>query len=154
MPKTEIINFDNENDTAKLWALVESSGRSTVETMRKIAAAIRRLEELGEDVSHLRSKIGAGMLAVYRKVACNQVMPEVVIGFAGIQKLMTKIAALPLPDQKRMVDGKALKIMMLGGDHRLVKPIELSGDDIKQLFGPNGLRSDAEQITYLHDEQR
>lgn len=146
--------IESETDIAKLWEMLHEKLTFTVETVREMAAIVRRLEELGCDTGELRTKLNSGILKMIRRVAFNQMMPEVFVEFLGTPRLQEKIAALPLPDQKRMVEGKPIKVIVSAEDHRMVAPFDMTKDDVKQVFGPDGIRNDREQIAYLADESR
>jgi hypothetical protein len=118
---------------------------TTIESFLKLARIVRRLEELGYDLSDIRIAIHPWI----RKLAYDQLRPQVIVRFLGKPRLFAKIAALAIPDQERLADGGTMKVMELNGDHRNCDPLDLLPEQISQVFGPEGLRTDAEQIAYL-----
>lgn len=120
----------------------------SAEGLSRAAAAVRRLEEIGDDVSDLRH----GMLEYLRLIAHGQVLPELVASYAGRPLLLSKATTLPIPDQRRIAAGEPIRVLSLvdgGVDHRLVSPADLTSSDIRQVFGPGHIRNDAQQRGFL-----
>jgi len=142
------------SDTEALRAQLAGSLARTAQEMLRMAAIVRTLEERGVDLRDLR----VGMLDYLRRVAYGQVLPEVVVRFAEHPLLIRRIAALALPDQRRLVEGQGVPVAVRREDgtidHRLADPLFLSGPQINQVFARDRLRSIAEQTLVLEDPQR
>jgi hypothetical protein len=117
----------------------------TVENIVKVAAAVRRLEELGDDLSDMEISI----LPQIRKVAYGQIVPDLLVRFQGYPSLLRKLTALPIPDQKRMAALEPVKVLESGGDHRMVPPLRMTNGEINQVFAADHIRDDAEQAAWL-----
>lgn len=135
--------------TADLRRELASSLHHTVAHFVRLAWIVRLLEERGEDLSDLRS----GLLDYLRRIAYGQVLPEIVVRFASSPAMLRRIAALPLPDQRRIAAGETVPLVVWGEsgrpDVRQVDPAYLAADQMRRVFGPNGLRSESEQIVLL-----
>lgn len=122
----------------------------SVETIIRIAAIVKRLEELGDDLSDVR----LSLLPQIRKVAYGQLLPGLLVAMQGRRTLLKRASAIPIPEQQDIVDGKPLKVMQAGGDHRMVRPLDLSTLEVKQVFGRDCIRDEAEQATWLREDER
>ena len=120
----------------------------TVDELKEAANIVRALEEKGEDLSDLRS----GLFNYLRLIAYDQLLPEVVVRFAGSPALMRNVAALPLPDQKRLADGGQIELAVRRGtkfDTRNVAPVDLNKEQFHQVFAGGRIRSVQEQMAQL-----
>ena len=72
----------------------------TAENLLRLAVVVNELEGRGEDLSGLRF----GLLPFLRQIGSGKLLPEVVITFAGQPAAIKRIAALPLEEQRRIVD--------------------------------------------------
>ena len=129
----------------------------TVKQILRLSWIVRTLEERGQDLTGLRQKVGA-LLDYLRRVAHGQLLPEVVVRFAGSPMLVQAIAQLPTPDQQKLASGEKVTLVVPGtGDegmtHRLLDPLQLSRDQVAQVFGKGRLRAEAEQIALLEDRR-
>lgn len=119
----------------------------------EMAAIVRLLEERGEDMSDLRF----GLLQYLRKIAFGQLLPEVVVKFQSSPLLMGRVAALPIPEQERVVNRGEITVVLIrdGGeiDRRLVPATSLSQSEIRQVFAPNHMRNEGEQVSWLRERR-
>ena len=136
-------------DKDELRRLLVQTLSVTVMDFIRLAAVVRRAEELGDDLSDME----ISLVPQLRRIAYDQMLPEVLVRFQGNLRVLRKVASLPLPDQRRIVDGEPCKVMLLNGDHRLVSPLNLTGREVSQVFGPDGLRHEGEQLAYLRERQ-
>jgi hypothetical protein len=114
----------------------------------RMAAIVRLLEKRGEDLSDLRY----GLLGYIRKIACGQLLPEVVVKFQGAPLLLNRISSLPIPDQEKVVKTETFRVVrILNGDIdvRTVPPMLLSRDEVAQVFAADHIRDEIEQQVYL-----
>lgn len=138
-----------ELPTEKLREQLGRTLKLTAEHLLRLALIVRILEERGEDLSDLR----LGLLSHLRRIAYGQVLPEVVVRFAGSPALVQRISNLPLPDQERLAQGEPVKLVTVGADgqadHLLVDPLNMSMPQLAQVFAPDRLRGEAEQLALL-----
>lgn len=123
----------------------------TAEQIRKAAAIIGILESRGEDLSQFKS----GLVTYLRKVACGQVLPEIVIKFFGRDSLRY-VAALPIPDQERCLrdDGIEIGVFVNGEIDTRVKPVvDLEKHEARQVFAADHIRNPNEQIAWIRAQE-
>lgn len=123
------------------------------ESIRVTAAAIRILEERGEDLSEL--KLAA--IEWFRKVAYGQLLPETFSEFRDNRRLFLAVADLPTPDQQRILSGHSLPVLCITNgavSERQVAPREMQPDEIRQVFAKGKIRSLAEQRGWLESKRK
>jgi hypothetical protein len=120
----------------------------TLENVLRLAAIVKRIDELGFEVS-----ISSAVLPYIRKIAHGQLMPELFVTLQGDQVLLDKAMCLSIPEQKLIAENKPIRVMEIGGDHRKVPPMSMTRREIKQVFGRGAIRNDSEQIGWLRDQQ-
>lgn len=123
--------------------------RLTAVTLIEMALAIREFDERGIDLSGLR----LSLLIYLRRIAYGQTLPEVVATLVGRRDLLQRIAFLPLPDQARCVQEEGLAVaaeILPDGtvDVRRRRVIDLEPWEVRQVFGPNGIRNEFEQAAW------
>jgi hypothetical protein len=114
----------------------------------RLATIVRILEERGEDLSDLK----IGLLGHLRKIAYGQLLPEIVVRFVSTPSMMKKIAELPIPDQAHLAEGGKVKLVIKGPHgwtNRMADPLLMPYELFRQVFGPRGIRDEAEQILVL-----
>lgn len=137
---------DGELDK-ELAATLEVSAAHLV----KLALIVRQKEERGHDLSDLK----IGMIGYLRRIAYGQVVPEVVARFGAAPNLLRKVAALPIPDQKRCLSPKGIPVGEMSGDrvtHRLVDPLTMRRGEIQQVFAPDHIREPEAQIAWMRSQ--
>ena len=132
-------------DIEELRALLVEALSISLEKIFIMAGVIRRLDELGDDLSDLELP----WLSELRKVGDGQILPGVIMLLRGKPSLLQKVAALPLRDQKLIASGEPLKVLLPGGDHCMVLPANMNGNEIRQMFAADHIRGDAEQASWL-----
>src|SRR5262245_11330835 len=118
-------------DTESLRAELARCMSDTASHLLRLAAIVRVLEERGEDLSDLK----IGMVRHLRRIAYGQILPEVVVRFGSSAMLIDKIGSLPLPDQRRIASGEPVKMLVGGGDYRMVDPLNMTQRQVHQAFG-------------------
>ena len=133
------------------WLLeqLKDSLSITVRHVIKVAALLRRLEERGVEVD-----IEFSLIPLLRKVSYGQVLPELVVTLQGDATLLNKAASLAIPEQRVFAKNEPVKVMQAGGSHRMVPPLSLTRRELRQVIHRGKIRSDAEQIGWLSDEQQ
>lgn len=122
----------------------------TADHLLATALIIRELEERGEDLSDLK----LGLLPYLRRIAHGQVVPELVVRYAGFPALINRLASFPLPEQRRIAAGEPVDLLVLrgeGSDTRRVDPLHLTRDQLYQVFATDHIRTAAEQAAMLED---
>jgi hypothetical protein len=93
-----------------------------------------------------------GLLHHLRRIACGMLLPEVVVQFAGKPSLIAIIGNLPIPEQRRIANGGTVRVLVLeAGDttHRMMQPLAMTPQQVRQAFANDHLRDDAEQAAIL-----
>lgn len=135
-------------DTAALKRELVLTASAAAGQVLRMAAIVRLLEERGEDLSEVK----VGMIRYLRRIAYGQVLPEIVTTFSDYPLLLNRLTSLPLPDQDRIARGESVEVMIStdnGPDVRLIAPINLTAEQVYQVFGDGRVRSDSEQVAYL-----
>lgn len=148
-PPTEGISTLSTLSTQELRSELNRALDMTAAHLRRLAAIVRLLEERGEDLSDLR----LGLLGYLRQIAWGRLLPEIVVRYAEFPSALRAIAALPPPDQERFARGDGVPLIVRredgSTDKRMADPLRITGEQVRQLFGPRGLRDEAEQILWL-----
>lgn len=122
--------------------------RLTADAMLRAAFIVRELEARGENLSGLRP-----MLPVLRKIAAEQVLPEVVVRFGGHRRLLSIVSNLPMEDQQKLAAGEPVPLIVHAEDgkrtQRMADPLEMRPEQISQAFAPDHLREPSEQHLLL-----
>lgn len=133
-------------------ALADSLGL-TAKSLLRSACLVHVLEERGEDLTGLR----IGMLNHLKKIACGQLLPEVVVRFAGKPSLIAVVGNLPIDQQCRLAAGDAVQLLVYGDDGkrtiRNADPLVMTPRQVMQVFARDHVRNQAEQALIL-DERR
>lgn len=140
-------------DTDALREVFREAIAMTVTGIVRAAASIRLLEERGEDLDELGNY---NLFQMLRRVAYGSVLPEVVARFQGSSSVMRKIAALPIPDQRRLVEDRPLAVVVVDGEafaHRLIPPSRMTPKQLQQVFAGDHIRDQAEQRTWLEERR-
>lgn len=136
----------------ELISIVDSEAASL---LRK-AQIIKELEESGENFSEWKRPIP--FFNYLRRIACGQMLPEVLVRFGGNAEALNRISQLPLQDQKRLADGEQLKLLFYKEDGTLdqqsVDPAEVNGKTLRRLIAKdNHILSEGEQSLALREWQ-
>lgn len=139
--------------TDELRDRLASQLQLTADHMLRTAMIVRELEERGEDLSDLK----LGLLPYLRRIAHGQVVPELVVRYAGFPALIQRLANFPLPEQRRIAAGEPIELLVFRGDEtdtRMVDPLHLTRDQLYQVFAANHVRTAPEQAAFLEDFRR
>lgn len=132
--------------TEKLRGMfVESYGKAA-EFIARASVCVKLMEERGENLR------GIPQIQLFRRVACGQVLPELVWKFME-SPARREVERLPLPDQRKLAESPFLPVAepASGGGYtkRMVDLTTASVTLVKQVIGPEGVRSPEEQIAYI-----
>ena len=139
-------------DAAKLRVEFARMMQVAAEHLLAISALVQTADDNGIDLG-----VPAGMLYPFRQIARKRLHPAAYTKFLGTTDLLNKVQALPLAEQKRLADGGAVPVYSFTNgkpEKREVPPHELVGVERGQVFGPNGIRSVAEQRSWLEARQK
>jgi len=134
---------------AELTQLFESNAGITAKVIYKGAMIIRAAEEKGMDTSGWRRKY-PGFYDFLRRVAYGSVLPGV-YEFQG--RLRQAVSMLPLTDQKRLVNGEAVSVLLADGDVRKILPADMEPAMVRQVFHIGRIRAIQEQQVFLDEEK-
>lgn len=146
---------DNDNDLDGMTErqLVEELQRCCTVSVRVIvrqAACIRRLEAKGVDLSAFK----VGMVQFVFLVAYGKLLPEAVVRFMGSKRLLKALVSLSPEEQRRLSEPEArlpVVVVAPGGGYttRMVAPADMGSEQLAQVFGDTGIRSEAQQAAFL-----
>jgi hypothetical protein len=142
--KSEITRIGKSTDSEELLRELKESLQITVNHVIKLAAIVRRLEDLGVSVS-----FDFSWLPFIRRIAYGQLHPKLFVSLQGDHTFLNQVASLPIPDQVKVAENEPFRVMQIGGDHRLVSPLSMTRIERKQVFAQGRIRSDGEQIGWL-----
>lgn len=74
----------------------------TAPKLTRLAEVVAELDRRGERLS-----IPKGLAVIFRRIANRELLPDVVVRFAGKPTLARKIGALPVAEQRRLLDDAA-----------------------------------------------
>jgi hypothetical protein len=134
--------------TAQLRQELSRGLRLAADNLLRLALVVKALEARGEDLSGLR----VGLLLFLRQIAAGQLLPEVVVRFAGVPSLIERIGRLPHDEQRRLADGGQVTIVTAARSGFAVEqkdPLALTPRQIGLAFAPDHLRSEEEQKEWL-----
>lgn len=146
----DISRIATESDIAALVSELTSCMSVTVHAIVRIGAIIRRLDELEFDVDSLRLP----NLNYFRKVAHGKMVPQLFVSLIGAPIVLRKVANLPLIDQKRIADGKPVKLLLHGGDHMMLRVEDMTNDQARQVFASDHIRNDSEQSAWITERSQ
>ena len=138
-------------DTDQLLKEYEQEKATTLKHVVRLAAIVLLLEERECDLSG----VSIPGLDYVRKVAYGQLRPEVYARYAAHPRALRKIAALPIPDQRRMANDEPLKVVVIrpsGPTHRMVPVNKMTNEQLNQTIAAGHIRDEVEQIGYLDDQ--
>jgi len=126
----------------------------TAETMMRMAAIVRVLEDRGIDVADMVPK---NMLPTLRGIAYGTILPNVYVRFSGTREMLRLVQTLPAPDQKYLADGGMVELVVWDEAGKPTKrkadPLLMTKDQTRQVFGHGVIRDEAAQLLIL-DQQR
>ena len=115
----------------------------------RMAQIVRILEDRGHDLADIR----LGMLSHLRLVAYGQLLPEALAKLQGSPFLLKRVASLPIPDQRKIIEADAVEVVTPENpsDYRTVPLLALGRSEIFQVFADGALRDAGAQRSYLRD---
>ncbi len=123
---------------------------ATAENMMKCAHIVGAMESAGDDVSSYPESF----LAFMRRIRSGGMLPEAYINYEG--RLRKCISQLPMPDQRDLVGGKKVPLVVVeNGKVDVMKydPRDLQPIQIKQVFDADHIRSEGEQRAWIEAQK-
>lgn len=137
-------------DTDELRAELARALSITARNLLYLAAIWKELDSRGVDLSGLRS----GLTAYLPLIASGKVLPEVVVQFAGSITLLRAVTGLPPEVQRKLASGESVSVAVRYNGaitHRMLPPAALTARQVRQVFAPTHIRTEAEQLAHLSD---
>ncbi len=115
----------------------------------ELAEIVRVADARGLDMSSIRLDIYPQI----RKVADGAVLPEVVTMFGWKKTVYERVAALPIADQKKIVQDGHVPVLVIGSDGntttRMMNPTKMRPEQLRQVFDGERLRDEAAQAPFI-----
>jgi hypothetical protein len=132
--------------TPELWAEFRRTLATTAEGLRHLAVLWCELKNRGEDMSGYHNSFTSFLPAV----AAGKLHPEALILFNPVPALLDAVQKLVPEEQARLVQKAArLPVRQQDGTTKDMRPIDLSGAQIRQVFGDGMIRTPAQQKRYM-----
>jgi len=151
-----IERFGDLTTTEEILAFARDAVARAAQGLLDLAFSIRRMEEIGGDVDELRAMARGRLLAVLRRVAFGQIIPELAARYYLQPHLTLILGNLPIPDQVKAARGEGFEVAVRdsnGGwtkQKMAVEEIAEKGTSlIHQVFAGDRLRTFGEQRAYL-----
>lgn len=124
----------------------------TVEGVTRAAACLAVMRQRGMDLSSVESQ---PLYRLLTRVAAGNLLPEVVACYAGSEILRRKISAMPTDVQSELCQPEAtVKVLTADGKTRKVRPVDLTRQEVGQVFAHDHIRNESEQRGYIEDLRR
>ncbi len=128
------------------------------DTVVQLACHVRYREEAGLSLDDFRTWYGRDFTAFLRLVAYGSLDALAVRRFYRKPKALKAIAALPLPDQRRLAEGGVVEVMLarpgMPPDTIQRDPLDMTSPEIEQVFDGDHIRDLSQQRAFLEHEQR
>lgn len=134
------------DNAQELLAELSECAEDFLRQVGRMAAIVRRLDELGVQVA-----IENSLLPYIRLIAHGQLSANLFVACSGDSALLEKAMRLPLPLQEQVAENEPMKVLGSGGDHRMVRPLDMTPRERRQVFYGKRLRTDAEQIGFIRE---
>lgn len=141
------MNELSRREVTSLLSELQECLLSWAQNVARMATIIKRLDELGAEVT-----IDNSILPYIRLIAHGQLSANAFTQLSCEPQLLDKVMRLPLPIQERAASNEPFRVMESNGDHRMVKPLDMTPRERRQVFAGKRLRSDAEQVGFLKDQ--
>lgn len=141
-------------DASQIVEAFRSLDMLTVEIIETQAKLLLVLAARGYDLAQLNLGLRRHILL---KIAHGQLLPEIYVKFAGSVRAVQKIANLPLPDQRRIVEHLGIETVVPGETEtfvvRLLNPEYMTMDQLELVFAADHVRSPEAQIAILESRR-
>lgn len=144
----------SELDKEQLRAFIGESAAATIEGIKRVARGVRLWQERGYDLAELENAIP--FVQVFWMIGCGQVLAELFFRYGHTGRLWNILSRLPLPLQKQLSEAPyRLPVIAPDGSERQVDPLELTKEQIRQVFDTRDsrIRGPAEQQNIIDQER-
>lgn len=139
----------NDELVSRLRDLAESFLSSAITFMREGSTIVGELYNRGVDVRSLNVPFSTQLLKIYQ----GKLLPEI----AANSGWRHQCFFLPVPDQRRIVDGKPFKVVdpekMDTSDCRLIPYDQMTKTERETAFSKEGYRSPEQQVIWLREQK-
>lgn len=123
----------------------------TTEGILRCSVIVKYMDAAGDDFP---KQVPVAFIDAVRRVARQELLPETFLAVNWSGSLLKTVARYSKDDQRKIANDKTIETVVRFGDSfevRKIEPISMSTNQIKQVFGPDGLRAKAQQIAYIED---
>lgn len=116
------------------------------------AACVRRIQEAGEDI-----QLTNGMRIWFEKLADCSLLPQAIQQFYPKPIMLNAVARMPIPTQAAIVRDEPLTVVRFDRGAKQIEsvpPSRLEARDVAQVFGPDGIRDEGQQVQWLRARVR
>lgn len=155
--KPEVVQRDCDKEVLEILSWTPEERRKalrealtmTATNIIRAAKIVGAMEEAKDDLSEFPVVV----LDSLRRIRSGQMLPEVFMNYTG--SLMQRIAALPLPDQRHLIEGGKVRLLVEreGKEPEILlqDPTSLQPKQIQQVFGRSRMRTEAEQRAWIEE---
>lgn len=140
---TALIPMTSPEQIQRAWDRLEEIFNSVARDLRAAGQILLQLEAWGQDTSHVRK----GLWEAARRVAANELLPEVAEKYAHEEWRFKAISGMPFDEQRKFLDGETFDYY----DPDSRRPVRVRLDLLSK---PNFLRVVHEGKLRTIDEQR
>lgn len=137
------------SDGSWLLAELQKSFDTSVKHIVRMAAIVRRLDELGVAI-----EMESSVLPYLRKIAHGNLSPDLFVTMQGHKSMLNIASTLPAPVQQQIAKNEPIKVMQTNGDFRMVPPLSMTTKEVSQVFAFGRIRDEAEQVGYLRGKMQ
>jgi hypothetical protein len=137
------------SDGSWLLAELQKSFDTSVKHIVRMAAIVRRLDELGVAI-----EMESSVLPYLRKIAHGNLSPDLFVTMQGHKSMLNIASTLPAPVQQQIAKNEPIKVMSTNGDFRMVPPLSMTTKEVSQVFAFGRIRDEAEQVGYLRGKMQ
>jgi len=137
------------DDAKYCFDVLQDGLDSSAEGLLMAARAMAIADSAGHEIP---SRISKRMVGYLRKIARQDMLPEVLIALDWAPSLMRTVSKYPIEDQKTVAEGKPIPVVVMAEGGWTEKPYcveDMSQEHRKQVFGRDGLRNTSAQSSYL-----
>lgn len=142
-------------DEETLANIFRESKKTIAQRVIVAAAVVRLYDEQGFSLERL--PMSARDLNYLRRVGSGSMIPDLLFSEKMTDTLRTRVARLPVIEQKKFAADEPVEVVSVIGDTtetRMIRPSELTAQQVYQLFGYDRVRTLAEQRTWIDERNQ
>lgn len=133
------------DDSAALLESLRDCASDLLKNLSRMAAILRRLDELGVEVS-----VNHALLPYVRMIAQGKLTAGCFLTCSGDPLLLDMATRLSGALQEKIANNEPFKMLTADDEHRMVRPLEMGRRELVQVFTTGGrLRTEDEQAARL-----